>query len=127
MLANIWAVHHDPHIWEEPFDFNPYRFLSDDGKALIEHEGFMPFSLGKGPPDWQNRLSPSGPLSGKRSCVAESFVRKLLLIYFVSIVQKFSVHLPDGGKEAFEEEFNITLRPKGNVKLVFQLRNETDI
>lgn len=46
VVANIFAVHHDPHIWEEPFMFDPYRFLSDDAKTLIDHEGFIPFSLG---------------------------------------------------------------------------------
>lgn len=46
ILSNIWAVHHDPTIWEDPFKFNPYRFLSDNTKTLIDHEGYMPFSIG---------------------------------------------------------------------------------
>ena len=59
---------------------------------------------------------------GKRSCVAESFVRKLLFIYIVSVVQKFSISTLNG-EEVFDEEFNITIRPKAEVSLVFHLKN----
>ncbi|KAI2806036.1 hypothetical protein BLOT_005047 [Blomia tropicalis] len=107
ILSNIWAVHHDPTIWEDPFKFNPYRFLSDNTKTLIDHEGYMPFSI------------------GKRSCVAEPFVRKLLFLYIVSIVQKFTVTTMNRD-EVFDEEFNITIKPKGQVNLVFQYKADTD-
>jgi len=53
--------------------------------------------------------------------VAEPFVRKLLFIYIVSVVQKFTISILDG-EEAFEEEFNITIRPKAEVNLVFNLK-----
>lgn len=59
---------------------------------------------------------------GKRSCVAEPFVRKLLYLYIVSIVQKFEITTLNG-EEVFDEEFNITIRPKSEVKLIFKLRN----
>lgn len=104
VLCNIWAVHHDPNLWQDPFRFDPSRFLSDDKKSTIDPEGFMPFSL------------------GKRSCVAEPFVRKLLYLYIVSIVQKFAITTLNG-EEIFEEEFNITIRPKSEVKLIFKLKN----
>ncbi|XP_017483681.1 PREDICTED: cytochrome P450 2C7-like [Rhagoletis zephyria] len=105
VLCNIWAVHHDPTIWPDPFRFDPTRFLSDDQKSLIEYpEGFMPFSL------------------GKRSCVAEPFVRKLLFLYIVSIVQKFSLSTLNG-EEIFDEEYNTTVRPKSQVNLVFKLKH----
>ena len=41
----------------------------------------------------------------------------------MAIVQKFSIALFNE-EEAFEEEFHITLRPKGSVKLVFRLRSK---
>ncbi|KAH9422258.1 hypothetical protein DERP_002555 [Dermatophagoides pteronyssinus] len=107
VVANIWAVHHDQTIWEHPFRFNPYRFLTDDGRTLInDHEGFMPFSL------------------GKRSCVAETFVKKWLFIYIVVILQNFSIS-SSNGEEAFDEVFHLTVRPKKNVELTFQWRNES--
>ncbi|KPM03882.1 cytochrome P450-like protein 10 [Sarcoptes scabiei] len=88
VLVNIWAVHHDSKIWDNPSKFNPYRFLTEDGKTLIDHEGFIPFSL------------------GKRSCVAESFVRKWLFIFVVTIVQNFHIKSPNHREEIFDEKFN---------------------
>lgn len=61
---------------------------------------------------------------GKRSCVAEPFVRKLLFIYIVSVLQKFAISTLNG-EEVFDEEFNITIRPKGNVNLVFHLKKQS--
>lgn len=46
-MANIWAVHNDPKIWDNPHIFDPNRFLSDDGKEVIKHEALMPFSIGE--------------------------------------------------------------------------------
>ena len=54
--------------------------------------------------------------------MAEPFVRKLLFMYIVSVVQKFVISIMNG-EEAFDEEFNITIRPKGNVHLIFELKN----
>ncbi|KAF7488100.1 Cytochrome P450 1A1 [Sarcoptes scabiei] len=106
VLANIWAVHHDSKIWDNPSKFNPYRFLTEDGKTLIDHEGFIPFSL------------------GKRSCVAESFVRKWLFIFVVTIVQNFHIKSPNHREEIFDEKFSLTLRPKQNTNLIFHAREE---
>lgn len=107
LMANIWAVHHDASIWECPFDFDPYRFLSDDGKTFIEHEAFIPFSL------------------GKRSCVAEPFVRNLIFISFVSVLQKFTIKMASNVKFS-EEEFDFILKPKHDVQLVFELVNQNE-
>ena len=35
VLANIWAVHNDPKVWHKPQDFNPNRFLTSDGKQVL--------------------------------------------------------------------------------------------
>ncbi|OTF79011.1 cytochrome P450-like protein [Euroglyphus maynei] len=61
---------------------------------------------------------------GKRSCVAESFVKKWLFIYIVAILQNFSISSASG-EEAFDEVFHLTIRPKKDVQLTFQLRNES--
>ena len=47
VLANLWAVHNDPKIWDKPEEFNPNRFLSNDGKEIIKTEALIPFSIGK--------------------------------------------------------------------------------
>ncbi len=34
VLLNLWAAHHDPDVWAEPWSFNPRRFLDDSGQLL---------------------------------------------------------------------------------------------
>ena len=46
VLVNIWAVHHDPATWTDPEKYNPDRFLSADGKSVVQHESFIPFGTG---------------------------------------------------------------------------------
>ena len=45
VVANMWAVHNDPDIWDEPDQFRPERFLDASGKLLHRKE-FIPFSAG---------------------------------------------------------------------------------
>lgn len=45
IVPNLWAVHRDPNVWEKPDDFNPSRFLDENGQ-LLKKETFIPFGLG---------------------------------------------------------------------------------
>ena len=45
LISNLWAVHHDPEVWEEPFEFKPSRFLDDNGDLQHKPE-LIPFSIG---------------------------------------------------------------------------------
>ena len=45
VLSNLWAVHHDPDVWDNPDEFKPTRFLDQDGKVIKKDE-WMPFSTG---------------------------------------------------------------------------------
>ena len=47
VMANLWALHHDPLVWEEPEKFNPCRFLSGDESAIVLPDYFMPFGAGE--------------------------------------------------------------------------------
>ncbi|GAB6023286.1 Cytochrome P450 2 sub R member 1 [Chamberlinius hualienensis] len=44
-LQNIYAIHHDPTLWDEPDVFKPERFLDQNNK-VIWPPYFMPFSVG---------------------------------------------------------------------------------
>ena len=46
IIPNIWGIHHDPSIWENPEEFRPERFLDDEG-CLVRKEELIPFSIGK--------------------------------------------------------------------------------
>ncbi len=45
VMANIWAVHHDPAVWKDPEEFRPERFLDENG-CLVRREELIPFSIG---------------------------------------------------------------------------------
>ena len=46
VISNLWAIHHNPEIWQNPEEFNPGRFLDADGQ-LREKGELIPFSTGK--------------------------------------------------------------------------------
>lgn len=80
VMANLWAVHMDPDLWEAPEEFRPERFLTKDGSRLIDKpEWLIPFS------------------SGKRMCPAENLANLEVFLYLARLLQKFTV-LPEDGK-----------------------------
>lgn len=46
ILSNLYGIHMDPEIWENPEKFDPTRFLTSEGK-LHKSDNFMPFSVGE--------------------------------------------------------------------------------
>ncbi|GBN17586.1 Cytochrome P450 2J2 [Araneus ventricosus] len=93
VMANFWAVHHDPRHWEYPDSFKPERFLTPDGKSIVKSPHYMPFSI------------------GKRACPGETMAYMEIFLYFVSILQKFDVRFPEGYKPTFEGILTITYKP----------------
>ncbi|KZV18411.1 isoflavone 2'-hydroxylase-like [Dorcoceras hygrometricum] len=45
LLINVWAVHRDPDVWEQPTIFNPDRFEGKD--QLDQKYKLLPFGVGK--------------------------------------------------------------------------------
>ncbi|KAM4642705.1 cytochrome P450 2F2-like isoform 1-T1 [Discoglossus pictus] len=71
VTAFLTSVHYDPTQFQEPYQFNPDRFLDDKG-CFKKKDALMPFS------------------AGKRICMGESLARMELFIYFTSLLQKFT-------------------------------------
>ena len=46
IMGNIYAVHRDPDIFENPSEFRPERFLSDDGTKVLRSDFLIPFGVG---------------------------------------------------------------------------------
>ncbi|XP_067117298.1 cytochrome P450 17A2 [Osmerus mordax] len=82
VLVNMWAIHHDPHLWDQPEHFRPERFLDDQGQRSVP-SCFLPFG------------------AGPRVCVGESLARMELFLFLANLLQRFSfspapgVSLPD--------------------------------
>ncbi|GFU45719.1 cytochrome P450 2J6 [Nephila pilipes] len=75
VMPNIWGVHHDPKDWDDPFIFKPERFLKD-GKA-VKPQAFIPFSY------------------GRRNCPGEDMAIIMVFLFFTSLMQRYSITLPD--------------------------------
>ncbi|KAM5287571.1 cytochrome P450 2U1 [Hipposideros larvatus] len=93
IVPNLWSVHRDPAIWEKPDDFDPNRFLDDQGQ-LVKRETFIPFGI------------------GKRVCMGEQLAKMELFLMFVSLMQSFAFSLPkDAKKPIMTGRYGLTLAP----------------
>lgn len=94
VLANVYGVHHDKKVWENPDVFRPERFLSaDNRKKLVNGNGpVIPF------------------LVGKRACLGEVLARNNYFLYLTTLIQKFEF----GSSADFKIEANpgLTRTPK---------------
>ncbi|MCJ8730262.1 hypothetical protein PDJAM_G00182300 [Pangasius djambal] len=93
ILPNLWSVHRDPTVWENPDDFNPSRFLDEKGQ-LLRKEYFIPFGI------------------GRRVCMGEQLAKMELFLMFTSLMQAFTFRLPEGHQPlSMHGRFGLTLAP----------------
>ncbi|XP_031555429.1 steroid 17-alpha-hydroxylase/17,20 lyase-like [Actinia tenebrosa] len=95
VLLNIYAIHHDPEVWENPKEFKPERFLDenrnfDSGRAA----NLIAFGI------------------GHRVCPGEALARMESFLFTTRFVKSFKLKgdgevMPDVN----ECSFGITLRP----------------
>ncbi|XP_035217517.1 cytochrome P450 2B6-like isoform X1 [Stegodyphus dumicola] len=81
-LVNFYSAHHDPECYEDPFKFDPSRYLSSAGKTRAE----LPVSFG----------------TGKRSCLGEAYTMSQVFLFLTNVVQNFRLTFPEG------EEYSTT-------------------
>ena len=43
----IYSIHRDKSLWENPEEFRPERFISDDGSGIKNKDKIIPFGHGK--------------------------------------------------------------------------------
>ncbi|MFS8032482.1 putative cytochrome P450 [Helianthus anomalus] len=94
VFVNVWAIHRDPTIWENPLEFQPERFL--DGKW--DHTGndfrYIPFG------------------SGRRICAGTAMAERMFMFLLGSIIHSFDWKLGEGEKLDLCEKFGIVLKKK---------------
>lgn len=103
IFPNIYAVHHDPKLWKEPYKFDPSRFLNVDGTLIHpKPEYLMPFSI------------------GKRMCPGEILAVVEIFLYITCLLQKYRI-VPELGKIP-ELDGEIPLEELNHYKLIFTPR-----
>ncbi|XP_022081405.1 cytochrome P450 2D9-like [Acanthaster planci] len=77
VIPNIYAVHFDPKLWGDPENFRPERFIDESGR-IKRPPYFIPFGI------------------GRRTCLGEYMAQKEYFLFYVALIQKFKIKLPDG-------------------------------
>ncbi|KAI5056281.1 hypothetical protein GOP47_0028099 [Adiantum capillus-veneris] len=110
LLSNMWAIGHDPKIWEDPERFIPERFLTEKG-ALIDffgnHFELLPFGTGR-------RICPGLPLA-----------IPLIHSTLANLVHYFEWILPHGQYANLEEKFGIISTRAKPLIVIPQMRYKT--
>lgn len=70
LLVNLWAIHNDPKVWDQPREFRPERF---QGQEAVVRDGY--------------KLMPFG--SGRRSCPGEGLAMRVIGLVLGTLIQCF--------------------------------------
>ena len=79
VFANLWSLHHDPEIWDNPNEFRPTRFLNEESNFVPpKPDQFLPFS------------------AGRRGCLGESLARIQVFLVLARLLHSFKFENPPG-------------------------------
>ncbi|MCL7041506.1 hypothetical protein MKW94_005335 [Papaver nudicaule] len=94
VIVNVWKIHRDPSVWENPSEFRPERFLSSD-KVGVDLYG------------QSNEFLPFG--TGRRMCPGINLALQMMHYVLARLVQGYELKpaSPDG-KVDMEEKIVIT-------------------
>lgn len=97
LLVNIWKLHRDIQVWENPDEFQPERFLTKHADVDVKGRNFayIPFS------------------SGRRSCPAINLALQIVHLILARLVQGFDLSTIGGCPVDMGEGMGIAL-PKVN-------------
>ncbi|MFS8001328.1 putative N-methylcoclaurine 3'-monooxygenase [Helianthus anomalus] len=105
VFLNLWAMGRDPNVWDDPFSFNPERFMVT--KLDFKGQDF--------------ELLPFG--SGRRMCPGLPSGIKSIEFILVSLIHEFTWVLPDGvdrSKLNMDSKFGIAMNRETPLELIFK-------
>lgn len=74
-MVNMWAITHDPAVWEDPLGFRPERFVEAMGGADVDVRG------------GDLRLAPFG--AGRRACPGKNLGMVTVAMWVAQLVRRF--------------------------------------
>jgi len=77
VIPSLYSVSMDEELWEDPEEFNPTRFLNEDG-AVVKPDFWMPFG------------------AGRRMCLGDTLAKQELYLFFTSLVHCFHLKQVEG-------------------------------
>ncbi|VVB07940.1 unnamed protein product [Arabis nemorensis] len=94
VFINVWAIHRNPNVWENPLEFDPDRFLDKSYDFNGNDFNYLPFG------------------SGRRICVGMAMGERVVLYNIATLLHSFAWKLPQGKRVEVEEKFGIALKLK---------------
>lgn len=95
VFVNYYSVTRDERYWEEPEQFNPYRFLDENRKLRKDLlEKFYPFG------------------TGPRRCIGESLGRLQIFLFFTNLMHRCKFEKVPGDKLRLEPGPGIFMGPQ---------------
>lgn len=95
LAVNLYAMHRNPSLWDDPDDFIPERFLGD-GPPAKAMAAYMPFG------------------DGPRGCVGTKYAWQETLLALVRMYQKYVFRLSPG-QIPLEVHMSLSLTPRNGV------------
>ncbi|KFP15311.1 Steroid 17-alpha-hydroxylase/17,20 lyase, partial [Egretta garzetta] len=94
VIVNLWSVHHDEKEWEKPEEFNPGRFLDEQGQHIHSPSpSYLPFG------------------AGIRVCLGEILAKMELFLFLSWVLQRFTFECPqDQPLPSLEGKFGVVLQ-----------------
>lgn len=96
IFLNAWAIHRDPHVWDNPTEFKPERFLNGSSKWDYTGNNFNYLPFG----------------SGRRMCPGIPLAERMLMYVLASLLHSFKWELAEGEELDLSETFGMVLKKR---------------
>jgi len=103
ILVNLWAIGRDSAVWENPNEFNPNRFMSQETNVKGRDFGLLPFG------------------AGRRICPGMNLAYRMLTLVLATLLRSFDWELADGINPRdldMDEKFGITLQKTKPLEII---------